>query len=40
GAYVAYVPSRKIGIVMLANKAYPNEARVRAAYQVLSRLTD
>ncbi|TIO48616.1 MAG: class C beta-lactamase, partial [Mesorhizobium sp.] len=36
GAYVAYVPSRKIGIVMLANKAYPNEARVRAAYQVLS----
>ncbi|PBB89464.1 class C beta-lactamase [Mesorhizobium sp. WSM3864] len=40
GAYVAYVPSRKIGIVMLANKAYPNEARVRAAYQVLSRLGD
>jgi beta-lactamase class C len=38
GSYVAFVPDKKIGIVMLANKAFPIPARVRAAYAVLEEL--
>jgi beta-lactamase class C len=39
GGYIAMVPSENIGVVVLANKNYPNEARVKATYSLIKALT-
>jgi beta-lactamase class C len=37
-AYVAFVPAKKIGIVLLANRNVPIAPRVRLAYEILEKL--
>jgi beta-lactamase class C len=40
GAYVAFVPDKRIGLVMLANRAVPIPARIAAAHAVLEVLAE
>ncbi|MGH8781421.1 class C beta-lactamase [Paraburkholderia sp.] len=36
--YAAFIPAKKIGVVILANKSFPLDARVTAAYDILESL--
>ncbi|WP_286779977.1 serine hydrolase, partial [Sulfitobacter sp. UBA4523] len=38
GGYVALLPGQDLGIVVLANRNYPNEARVRATHALITDL--
>lgn len=38
GGYIAMVPSENLGVVVLANRNYPNEARVRATHGLITRM--
>ncbi len=37
-AYVAFVPARRIGVVLLANRSYPIAERIKVAYAIMRAL--
>ena len=39
GAYVVFIPKEQLGLVMLMNKKIPNQERIRAAYEILVKLS-
>ncbi|MBV7483932.1 class C beta-lactamase [Bordetella sp. BOR01] len=39
GAYMAFVPRQRLGVVLLANKNFPIDARVRVAYDIITALS-
>jgi beta-lactamase class C len=40
GAYVAFIPAERFGIVILANKSFPIEDRIAVAYAIFRSLVD
>jgi beta-lactamase class C len=38
GGYLAMIPSKRLGVVVLANRNYPNDARVEATYKLIKSL--
>ncbi|WP_407704222.1 class C beta-lactamase [Zooshikella ganghwensis] len=38
-AYAAFIPSKKVGVVVLANKSYPIDQRVTLGYQILTKVS-
>ncbi len=40
GAYVAFVPEERKAVIILANRNYPNAARIEAAVEIFKGLAD